>query len=101
MPYFFVKLVAPRETFAMDMSAVETATMEKHSEYWNKHLGWGNVIVFGPVFDPTGTYGIGVIVAPNEAGARAFMAGDPVMKANIGFDCEIYPMNAVTRELVD
>ena len=35
---------------------------------------------------------------PDEAGARAFAANDPAMKANVGFACEIYPMRAVTRE---
>ena len=98
MPYFFVKLLAPRPSFEIDMSEAEKATMEKHFQYWKGHLDRGNVIVFGPVFEPDGTYGMGVIIAPNEAGARTFMSGDPAMKAKIGFDCEIYPMRAVARD---
>jgi hypothetical protein len=30
-------------------------------------------------------YGMGVISASDEAGARAFAAGDPAMKASVGF----------------
>ena len=48
--------------------------------------------------DPAGPYGMGIIVAADEASARAFAAGDPTMKANCGFKCEVHSMRAVTRE---
>jgi hypothetical protein len=41
---------------------------------------------------------MGILSVTDEAEARAFAAGDPAMKANVGFTCEIYPMRAVTRE---
>jgi len=41
---------------------------------------------------------MGIIAADDEAGARAFAAGNPAMKANCGFACAFYPMRAVTRE---
>ena len=101
MPHFFLKLIAPRPTFAMDMNDAEKKLMQEHSLYWKGRQDKGEVLVFGPVLDPKGPYGMGIISVSDEAGARAFAAGDPVMKANIGFSCEIYPMRAVTRETVN
>ena len=97
MPYFFFKLIAPRPTFAMDMSAEEKAMMAEHAAYWKARLDRGDVVVFGPVFDPNGPYGAGIVAAADEAAARAFADSDPAIKSNRGFVCEIYPMHAVTR----
>jgi len=101
MPHFFLKLVAPRPSFAMDMNEAENAMMQEHFEYWKGRQDKGEVIVFGPVLDPAGAYGMGVIEAADEAAARAFVAGDPAMKANRGFSCEVHPMRAVLRETIN
>ena len=98
MPHFFLKLIAPRPTFAMDMNDAEKKMMQEHFLYWKGCQDKGDVLVFGPVMDPAGPYGMGIIAADDEAGARAFAAGDPAMKANCGFACEIHPMRAMTRE---
>ena len=101
MPHFFLKLVAPRPTFAMDMNDAEKAMMQQHFLYWKGRQDKGEVVVFGPVMDPAGSYGMGVIEAADDTAARAFAAGDPAMKANCGFTCEIHSMRAVTRETVN
>jgi uncharacterized protein YciI len=98
MPHFFLKLIAPRPTFAMDMNDQEKALMQEHSHYWKSRQAQGEVLVFGPVLDPKGPYGMGVIVSADKSGARAFADGDPAIKANCGFTCEIHPMRAVTRD---
>ncbi len=100
MPHFFLKLIAPRPTFAKDMSEAERKLMQEHVVYWKKRQDQGQVLVFGPVMDPKGSHGMGIVELADEAQARAFSSGDPVMKANIGFTCEIHPMRAVTRETV-
>ena len=101
MPHFFLKLVAPRPTFAMDMNEAEKAMMQQHFLYWKGRQDKGEVVVFGPVMDAAGPYGMGVIEAADDAAARAFAAGDPAMKANCGFKCEISSMRAVMRETVN
>ena len=101
MPHFFLKLIAPRPSFAMDMNDAEKKMMQEHFLYWKGRQDRGEVVVFGPVRDPAGSYGMGVISAVDEAGARSFAAGDPAMKANCGFTFEIHPMRAVTRETVN
>jgi len=98
MPHFFLKLIAPRPTFAMDMNVEEKALMAEHAAYWKVRLDGGEVVVFGPVMDPKGPYGMGVIAVADEAAARSFIVGDPAIKSNRGFTCEVHPMRAVMRE---
>jgi uncharacterized protein len=100
MPHFFLKLIAPRPTFATDMNAAEQAMMKEHVGYWKAKLDRGEVVVFGPVFDPKGPYGAGIVMAADAAAARAFADADPAVKSNCGFVCEIHPMRAVTRETI-
>jgi uncharacterized protein len=99
MPHFFLKLLAPRPSFATDMNETEKQMMHEHFLYWKGRQDAGEVLVFGPVLDPAGPYGMGVIEVPDEAAARAFAAGDPAIKANVGFSCEINSMRAVTRDV--
>ncbi len=101
MQHFFLKLIAPRPSFVMDMTADEKAMMAEHFAYWKAKLDDGEVIVFGPVMDPKGPYGMGVVAAADETAARAFADGDPAIKSGRGFTCEIHPMRAVTRETVN
>ena len=64
--YFFVKTQNPRPTFHLDMTADERAIMERHVAYWSDKAARGIAIVFGPVLDPQGVYGIGVYQVQNE-----------------------------------
>lgn len=90
--HLFLKLVPCRPTFAFDMSAEEREVMQQHVAYWSKLLHAGKVVVFGPVMDPNGPYGMGVVEAENEDAIREFIAGDPASTINT---YEFYPMRAV------
>jgi uncharacterized protein YndB with AHSA1/START domain len=97
--YFFCRLLPPRPSFAMDMSAEERATMQAHGAYWRGHMNRGHVVVFGPVGDPQGPWGLGVIRVADEATAQAFAAQDPAVLSGLGLRYEILPMiQAVTPE---
>ncbi|MGC1466853.1 MAG: YciI family protein [Pseudolabrys sp.] len=98
MASFFLKLIAPRPSFAMDMNDDEKRMMHEHFLYWKSRQDAGEVIVFGPVLDPKGPYGAGVISANDEASARNFADNDPAIKSGLGFTCEIHPMRAVVRD---
>ncbi len=98
MPYFFFKLIAPRPTFAFDMTEDERALMQRHSTYWRELLDNGTVLVFGPVLDPKGPFGVCIGKAADETAARALADGDPVIKAGRGFTFDIFPIMAVTRD---
>jgi uncharacterized protein len=93
--HFFLKLIPPRPTFSQDMTEDERNIMNRHIEYWTHLLNKGTVIVYGPVFDPNGAYGIGIIEVENEEQAKTIAENDPAPVAGLGY-YEIYPMRAIT-----
>ncbi len=54
--------------------------MQNHAAYWADLMGNGRVHVFGPVFDPDGVYGMGVVHGEDEADIHALLAKDPAAK---------------------
>ncbi len=75
--YFFVRTENPRPTFHLDMTPEERAVMERHVAYWTEKATRGIAIVFGPVMDPEGVYGMGVYQVQDEAEMREMLAHDP------------------------
>ena len=73
------RLIAPRPTFAQDMTAEEREVMERHAAHWQPRIDSGQMVVFGPVLDSTGSWGLGVIDAEDEDELRAFAARDPAV----------------------
>ena len=92
---FFIKLNPPRPTFAMDMTPDERAIMQKHVGYWTSLLEQGVAIVFGPVLDPKGGYGAGVVSVDNEEHLKKIIDNDPANGLN---KYEFYPMRAVFKQ---
>src|SRR6185369_16641144 len=80
--YYALTLVPPRPTFAMDMTTEERNIMQQHVAYWMQLMNQGKVIVFGPVLDPAGPYGLGVICAEDDEDVKSFMANDPANGLN-------------------
>jgi uncharacterized protein len=83
MSTFVFRLKAPRPTFALDMTDEERDIMGRHAAYWQPFIDSGQMVVFGPVLDATGSWGLGVVEAEDEDEdedeLRAFAAGDPVV----------------------
>ncbi len=75
--YFFVRTGTPRPTFHLDMTDEERDLMRQHVAYWTGLAADGVSVVFGPVADPAGPYGIGVFRADDEAHMARLVAGDP------------------------
>jgi len=90
--YFFLRLVPPRPSFAADMTTVEREAMMAHVAYWRGLLERGRAVVFGPVADPAGAWGAGVLRAVDEAEVEALRAADPAIQAAIGMRYEVLPM---------
>ncbi len=70
--------------------------MKAHLDYWTRHQAEGRVVVFGPVMDPRGVFGMGVVKVADEAELRAMLDRDPVTIAGLG-RWEYAPMRAVVR----
>ncbi len=79
MSTYVFRLKAPRPTFALDMTDEEREIMGRHAAHWRPRVESGEMVVFGPVLDSTGSWGLGVIEAEDEDELRAFAAADPVV----------------------
>jgi uncharacterized protein YciI len=92
MPYFFFKLLPPRPTFPADITPEEAGLMQQHVVYWRGKMAEGQMLAFGPVADPRGAFGIGLLRLPDGADPQSLVEADPVVAAGVGFRCEVHPM---------
>jgi uncharacterized protein len=76
---FVFRLKAPRPTFALDMSDEEREIMARHADHWRHWVESGQMVIFGPVLDSSGSWGLGVVEADDEQELRDFAARDPVV----------------------
>ena len=94
---FFIKLTPPRATFPADITPAEQQLMDQHAAYWAELFKAGKVLILGPVFDPKGAFGMGVIEAATEAEAHAMANNDPTVKAGLN-TIEILPMHVFVHK---
>ena len=92
MAYFTLQLRPPRTTFPGDMTEIEREAMGRHAVYLREQMAQGVALAFGPVMDPAGAWGLALIETENAEQAAALAAGDPVVKAGLGFSYDILPM---------
>lgn len=79
MATFVFRLQAPRPDFALNMTDEEREIMGRHAAHWRPYIDSGQMVIFGPVLDGTGSWGLGVLEAEDEEELRAFAARDPVV----------------------
>ena len=53
--------------------------MGRHAGYWQPFIESGQMVIFGPVLDTTGSWGLGVVETEDEDELRAFAADDPAV----------------------
>jgi uncharacterized protein YndB with AHSA1/START domain len=94
---FFCRLLPPRSTFMQDMTPDERAIMQAHSQYWQGKLAEGVATAFGPVADPSGGWGLGIVEVHDEAELKAFQSADPAIMSGRGFRYESLPMVRLAR----
>ncbi|WP_114939036.1 YciI family protein [Mucilaginibacter endophyticus] len=75
--HYVIKLTGKRPTFPNDMTEDERIIMQAHSEYLKGKMKEGLVLIFGPVFDPKGVYGLGIVVVDDETQVQEIIANDP------------------------
>ncbi len=90
--YFFCRLIPPRLDFMQTMTPEERAIMQRHGAYWVSKVATGNALAFGPVADPSGGYGIGIMRAAGWDEMHALRDADPAMQSGTGFSYEIFVM---------
>jgi len=89
--FFFLKLIPPRPTFAMDMNEYERGLMMQHVTYFGKLFAEKRVLIYGPVMAAEGFFGMGVFQVANETEAKAIMDNDPTILAGLN-RYEVAPM---------
>ena len=80
---FVFRLLPSRPTFALDLSEGEQETMARHAAHWQPLIDSGQMVVFGPMLDETGSWGLGLAEVHDEAELRALAASDPAVVAGI------------------
>src|ERR1700738_3317559 len=65
------------------MTPDEQDAMTRHAAYWRELMGAGRVVVYGPVADPEGVWGLGVVRAGSQAEVVELGEEDPVIVAGI------------------
>jgi uncharacterized protein len=81
---YVYKLIPPRPSFDQDMRPEEAAIMARHAEYWGALIEErGRILVYGPVRDDTGSWGLGVLEADSEEEVRALAAEDPALTSGL------------------
>jgi len=89
--YFVYKLIPPRPTFPVGMTDAEAAIMQQHFAYWKRFEQRGIVVVLGPVLEPSGTWGLGVVAGDDPNDINALGAEDPAVKSGMS-TFEVYAM---------
>jgi uncharacterized protein YciI len=84
MSTFVFRLKAPRPNFALDMSEEEREIMGRHAAHWQPYIESGQMVVFGPVLDGTGSWGLGAVDSDDEDELRRHAADDPVVTTGTG-----------------
>ena len=97
MKYYFYRLQLSRPTFLSDMTGEEKGLLMKHDAYLQDLLTKKKAIVFGPVADPAGLWGAGVLQLDDGEDAQALMDADPIIQENIGFSCKLLPMPRILQ----
>jgi uncharacterized protein len=80
---FLFRLIPPRADFAQTMTPEEQQAMAEHQDYWQRLLADGRVVVYGPVADPEGVWGMGVLRAADRAEVLAIGESDPSIRAGV------------------
>jgi uncharacterized protein YciI len=80
---YLFRLIPPRADFAQTMTAEEQSAMAGHMDYWQQLLRDGKVVAYGPVADPEGVWGLGVLRAADRAEVLAIGERDPSVTAGI------------------
>lgn len=81
--YFLYKLYPPRPTFNLDLNEEEKNVMQQHMQYWVQLTDKRYSIVYGPVFDPKGVFGMAVIEVDDAEEANTLAESDPAVSSKV------------------
>jgi uncharacterized protein YciI len=74
------------------MTELEARVMREHVAYWTDLANRGIAVAFGPVADPNGGWGIGILEVESESDLLILNENDPAIKSGIGCKFESFLM---------
>jgi uncharacterized protein YciI len=83
------------------MTAEERSAMEEHVQYWTARMVEGTALLFGPVLDPAGPWGLGIVRVEDQTALQRLQEEDPAIRAGIGLRYEALPMARVIAPHVE
>jgi uncharacterized protein len=89
--HYVYRLIPPRPTFHQDMTDAEREIMGRHAQYHAELAQTGKVVVYGPVVDGTGAWGLGVFEADSADEVRRIAENDPAVSSGMS-TYEVGPM---------
>ena len=81
--HFFMRLNPPRPDFATTMTQEERTMMAQHTAYLRELLAHGKLIFAGPVFDPAGAFGAGIVEVESHEEALQIADNDPSVRSGM------------------
>ncbi len=84
MNWYLMQLLPPRPDFASTMSDAEQATMGRHVSYWSEHVRSGVALIFSPVADPEGDWGVAIVRADSRDDVERLKQADPAVTEGVG-----------------
>src|SRR5262249_43584409 len=88
--YYLCRLIPPRPDFPQTLSEHERTVMLQHVGYWTTYAQRGIAIVFGPVADPKGGWGVAIVRTSGDAELAEIQREDPALA--LGCHYETLPM---------
>ena len=80
MSTYVLRLIVPRPDFATTLTDAEREIMGRHAAHWRPYVERCDMVVFGPILDDEGCFGLAVVdTEEDEATLRAFAAEDPAV----------------------
>ena len=83
MNWYLYKLIPPRGNFASTMSEEELEAMTDHWQYWGRYVAEGKVLIFSPVADPSGDWGLAVVGGESIEEINELGSKDPAVTRKV------------------
>ncbi len=96
MNHFIYKLVPPTSGGSGAGDSDDGDLIAAHDAYLKDQMDKGNVVAFGSVADPNGSYSLAILRLDNEEDAGLVLSADPALAAEAGFEYELLSMPNLT-----
>ena len=90
---YLYKIYPPRSDFYSTQGPNEQKIMAKHIEYWQQLTDKKSSLVYGPVYEPAGTFPMAVIEVTSKEEAEGIAINDPAVFSG-AFTYSLFPMQA-------